>query len=66
MDAFSAHADRRNLLDYVDLTPPTKLKHILLVHGEPDQSQPLKDGLRSKGYQDVQIPAINDTFTYPE
>jgi metallo-beta-lactamase family protein len=65
MDAFSAHADRRNLLDYVDLTPPSKLKHVILVHGELDQSQSLRDAIRSKGYQNVHIPAPGDTFTFP-
>jgi len=64
VDAFSAHADRRNLLDYVDLNSPSRLKHIFLIHGEPDQAQPLRDGLRSKGYKNVYYPATGETFTY--
>jgi metallo-beta-lactamase family protein len=61
MDAFSAHADRRNLLDYVKMTPPAKLKNIFLVHGEEDQALPLRDGIRSMGYQNVQYPAAGET-----
>lgn len=64
VDAFSAHADRRNLLDYVDLNSPSRLKHIFLIHGESDQALPLKDGLRSKGYKNVYYPATGETFTY--
>lgn len=64
IDAFSAHADRRTLLDYVDFTPPSRLKHIFLVHGEPEQSLSLKDALRSKGYENVYYPAVGDVFNY--
>jgi metallo-beta-lactamase family protein len=64
LDAFSAHADRRNLLDYVDFTPPSRLRNIFLIHGEPDQALSLRDALRSKGYENVHFPAQGDTFTY--
>lgn len=61
MHGFSAHADRRGLLDYVKMTPPSKLKHIFLVHGEEDQAIPLKDGIRSMGYPDVRYPEFGET-----
>ncbi len=62
MDTFSAHADRRDLLDYVKYCPPSRLKHIFLVHGEPDQALPLKDALRSKGYPDVHYPEAGGVY----
>jgi len=64
IDALSAHADRRNLLDYVAYTPPSRLKHIFLVHGEPEQSLALKDALRSKGYENIHYPAQGEVFNY--
>ncbi|MDO5575718.1 MAG: MBL fold metallo-hydrolase [Fibrobacter sp.] len=64
MDSFSAHADRRDLLDYVGLSSPERLKHIFLIHGDPDQALPLKDGLRSKGYQNVYYPSTKEIFNY--
>ncbi|MCX7726571.1 MAG: MBL fold metallo-hydrolase, partial [Chitinispirillaceae bacterium] len=64
LDAFSAHADRKNLLDYVDLNPPSKLKHIFLIHGEPDQAIPFRDALYSKGYRNVYFPAEGEVFNY--
>jgi len=64
MDAFSAHADRRELLDYVGLNAPSRLRNIFLIHGEPDQSLPLRDGLRSKGYENVWYPSQGETVTF--
>ena len=54
MNAFSAHADQRELLEYV---APLKgrLKKIFLVHGEQDQSEKLSALLAEKGFP-VQIP----------
>lgn len=62
MDAFSAHADRNELLEYVGYTPPEHLKHIFLVHGEAEQALPLKEALEQKGYGSVQFPAPNEVF----
>jgi metallo-beta-lactamase family protein len=62
MDVFSAHADRRGLLDYVKHSPPDRLKSIFLVHGEPDQATPLLDAFRSKGYGTVEYPAPGQAF----
>ncbi len=56
IDAFSAHADRHELVKYVETNSPKKLKDIFLVHGEFDQIEPLKNALRSKGYPRVHIP----------
>ncbi len=56
MDSFSAHADRKELLKYIDTNKPSKLKNIFLVHGEPEQIVPFKNALRSKGYKRVHIP----------
>jgi metallo-beta-lactamase family protein len=64
IDAFSAHADRRELLDYVSLNDPARLKRVFLFHGEPDQAYSFKDALRSKGYPNVHIPARGEIFSF--
>lgn len=64
LDAFSAHADRRGLLDYVDINSPKRLKHLFLVHGEPDQALSLRDAIRSKGYENVYYPSHGEVFTF--
>ena len=40
MNAFSAHADRNNLLDYA-LRLKDQVKKIFIVHGDEDQSEKL-------------------------
>ncbi|MCC7264369.1 MAG: MBL fold metallo-hydrolase [Candidatus Latescibacteria bacterium] len=63
MDAFSAHADRRELLDYLAFNGPERLKRIFLVHGEPEQAQSFKDALRSQGYPEVNIPEPGEVYS---
>ncbi|MFH0922327.1 MAG: MBL fold metallo-hydrolase [Fibrobacterota bacterium] len=63
MDNFSAHGDRRDILEYVKATPPSRLKHIFLVHGEPEQTGTLRDALRSQGYPDVRYPELKSVHT---
>lgn len=54
IDAFSAHADQGGLLQYAQgFGPP--VKQIFLVHGEPDQQEPLKVELEARGRR-VTIP----------
>ncbi len=64
LDNFSAHADRKDLLNYVRRTKPEKLQTIFLVHGEPEQALPLRDALRSNGYMNIIYPEFNQRFTF--
>jgi len=49
LNAFSAHADRIELLDYVERSN-SNVKHFFVVHGDEDQSIALSDTLREMGY----------------
>lgn len=60
IDYFSAHADQKELLDYVRLNPPDKLKNIFLVHGEEDMALPFREKLLQKGYKNIEFPASGD------
>jgi metallo-beta-lactamase family protein len=51
MDAFSGHADRSDLLDY--LSKVKGIKKIFLVHGEAEQQDAFKGFLNESGYKDV-------------
>lgn len=62
MDYFSAHADQRELLDYLRLNPAKKLKNIFLVHGEEDQAIPFREKLLTKGYKTVEFPASGSIY----
>lgn len=51
LNEFSAHADYRDILEYVQQLDYHKLKEIFLVHGEPDAQKYLKSLLDEKGYK---------------
>ena len=59
INAFSAHADKNELYDYVLACLP--LKRIFLVHGDMEQSQALCDVLSEKGLN-VSIPQKDEEF----
>lgn len=54
MDAFSAHADRSDLLDYIGRV--NGLKKIFLVHGEQNSLDAFKVALGENGFNDVHVP----------
>lgn len=59
--AFSAHADRSDLLDYIGRLD-SSLKKIFLVHGEMDQGFKFKDVLHENGFENVEMPEAGDIF----
>lgn len=62
LDAFSAHADRGELLEYVNYTKDS-LKGVFVVHGEEEQSQALADGIKDMGIQNVLVPDLGQEVT---
>ncbi|MBU2523918.1 MBL fold metallo-hydrolase [Patescibacteria group bacterium] len=58
MDNFSGHADKADLLDFIDHIKD--LKKIYLVHGELEQQEPFKEALNANGKEDVSIPEFGD------
>lgn len=62
INAFSAHADNDELIDYVKLFNRKKLRKIFLVHGEPPQQENLKANLEKEGFSNIFIPERGDSF----
>lgn len=58
LNAFSGHADKKDLLGFVQRVG--RPQGIFLVHGEPQQSEPFAAALRSDGHKHVAIPALNE------
>ena len=58
MDYFSAHADQKELLDYLKLNDKNRLKNIFLVHGEEEQALPFREKLLQKGFKNVAFPCV--------
>ena len=61
-DEFSAHADRNELLEYVNNTKDS-LEGVFVVHGEEEQSQALAEGIKDLGIQNVLIPDLGEEVT---
>ncbi len=62
IDSFSAHADRKELLSYLDHCKPERMKKIFLVHGEPEQTADFSNAVRSKGFE-TYIPEEDEVIT---
>lgn len=60
MDSFSAHADRKEMADF--LSNQKKLKKIYLVHGEIGPQESFKTYLEDRGFGEVIIPELGDEF----
>jgi metallo-beta-lactamase family protein len=58
LNALSAHADRNDLLAYVDACGD--LRRVFLVHGEPSQQEPLRSTLTERGHH-VCVPERGDS-----
>lgn len=65
MDAFSAHADYEEMLAYLSCQDASKVKELFLVHGEYDTQEAFKTKLMEKGFQNIEIPELGDTYEHP-
>ncbi|GJM33146.1 MAG: MBL fold hydrolase [Saprospiraceae bacterium] len=62
MDSFSAHADRGELLDFLD-NQKGSVKKIFLVHGTIERQEKFRDLLNENGFPEVNIPKLGQEFT---
>jgi len=58
-DEFSAHADLKDLLNWIK---PGNWKKIFIVHGEESASLNLADSLKNAGFDEVIVPELGQTF----
>jgi metallo-beta-lactamase family protein len=59
MDAFSAHADRDDLVDFVRRCG-ARLRKTFLVHGEENQSEAFGKRMADLGFTDVHVPMLGE------
>jgi metallo-beta-lactamase family protein len=62
MDSFSAHADRDEMLDFIDHQKST-CKTLFLVHGEEEVQYSFSKFLKDKGFKNVEVPAKDQDYT---
>jgi metallo-beta-lactamase family protein len=61
LDSLSAHADQKDLLEWIKPLAPA-VRQVFLVHGEPKQSSALVNALHSAYQLDAQGPAPGQSF----
>lgn len=61
LNGFSSHADADEL-DATLAPHADDVKHLFLVHGEPDQAEPLATRCRDAGFRNVTYPAAGERF----
>ncbi len=61
MDSFSAHADRQEMMDFID-NQKKGLKKLFLVHGEQPTQEKFRTFLQENGYKKVYIPKLGQAF----
>ncbi|MGB1216566.1 MAG: MBL fold metallo-hydrolase RNA specificity domain-containing protein, partial [Saprospiraceae bacterium] len=61
MDSFSAHGDRKEMLDFV-VNQKNHVKKIFLVHGTLDRQKEFRTYLNENGFQNVEIPELGQEF----
>ncbi len=64
MDSFSAHADYKEMIEYLSCQNPAQVKNLFLVHGEIETQKAFKERLHHEGYRNVNIPAQGETFSF--
>lgn len=60
-DSFSAHADQRELLQWLAQSPQTP-KQIFLIHGEPSATDELRKNIEEQLKMSVTIPFLNSNY----
>lgn len=63
INAFSAHADYQEAIDWLKSMDTSGLKRIFMVHGEPDVQSVFVEHLDKNGYSDVQIVKYGESYT---
>ena len=62
MHSFSAHGDQGEMLAYIDHMDRNKLKNLFLVHGDYERQVEFREVLLEKGFKNVRIPDLGESF----
>jgi metallo-beta-lactamase family protein len=63
IDSYSGHGDYVEMGDYISCQDPAKLQKVFLVHGEYETQLKYQDYLKTRGFQNINIPSVGETFT---
>ena len=61
LDAYSAHGDYKEMIEYLSCQEPHLIKKLFLVHGKYETQLTYKDHLTQAGFHHIEIPERGDT-----
>ncbi len=61
---YSAHADYREMLKYLNCQEERKVREMILVHGEPESMVAWKEHLHGRGFSSIRIPEMHETLQF--
>lgn len=64
VDSYSAHADYEEMLQYLSCQDASKVKEMILVHGEPESIKAWKNHLHGRGFRSIHIPELHETIRF--
>lgn len=62
IESFSGHADYQEMGEYFDCQDKTRVKKVFVIHGEYEVQQVFANYLKQRGFADVVVPQVGETF----
>lgn len=62
LNSLSAHGDYDDMCRFIQCQDPAKVKKLFLVHGEYDVQETFMEKLEARGYKNVVIPHLHESF----
>jgi len=62
IEAFSGHADYKEMIDFLNCQAKDKVKRTFLVHGDFESANAYKGHLLDSGYQNIEVPELGQEF----
>jgi metallo-beta-lactamase family protein len=62
IEAFSGHADYKEMIDFLNCQVKDKVKRTFLVHGDFESANAYKGHLLDDGYKNVEVPELGQEF----
>jgi metallo-beta-lactamase family protein len=62
IESMSAHGDYHDLLKWISCQDPGKVQQLFLVHGEYESQVAFQQRLSDKGFKNIQIPDLHQSF----
>lgn len=63
ISSLSAHGDYVDLMKWISCQDPKKVKHLFLVHGDPEAQFPFRERLSNMGFEKISIPKMHESFS---